>query len=131
METELESRISKLKTQSNSRLTKKKNWHHNNNVFINAPPKGLEKEYEELFTNDAIEFLVDMIIRFESDIEELYSRRLSRKSELRSSTKIPKFSRTAKSTDDNWKVAPVGALIFFPFCSLFSGRIMSMNFSAI
>lgn len=85
------------------------------NVFISPPPRGLEKEYDDVFTDEAVGFLVDLVLRFENEIQELYARRLRRKSELRSSPKIPRFSRSTRRLDEKWKVAPVGMITTFQY----------------
>ncbi|XP_015590568.1 uncharacterized protein LOC107265528 [Cephus cinctus] len=77
------------------------------NVFLNSPPKGLEKEFNVLFTSEAIEFLTELVIQFDRKVEELYSTRLSRKCDFKNTPKIPKFLKS-EITHQEWKVAPVG-----------------------
>ncbi|KAH0560304.1 malate synthase-like [Cotesia glomerata] len=73
-------------------------------VFISAWPKGLEKEFNQLLTREAVEFIVDLIIEFEDGINNLYSSRLKRKFQQTSLKKSLKF---LKPITDDWKVAPV------------------------
>ncbi|XP_063992977.1 malate synthase-like [Diachasmimorpha longicaudata] len=75
-------------------------------VFLNSAPKGLKREFDELFTPGAIEFMVNLMIDFEERIERLYSERLRRKSELKNTLRVLKFQAVEGKAD--WKVSPVG-----------------------
>lgn len=90
-----------------------KNHQRNRHVYLNSAPKGLKEQFDELFTQDAIEFMVDLIIHFDERIERLYSDRLRRKAEFNSKPKVPRF-QTLEGID--WKVSPVGEFaIISPF----------------
>ncbi|CAD6240779.1 GSCOCG00008910001-RA-CDS [Cotesia congregata] len=73
-------------------------------VFISAWPKGLEKEFNQLLTREAVEFIVDLIVEFEDGINNLYSSRFKRKLQQTSLKNTLKF---LKPNTDDWKVAPV------------------------
>ncbi|XP_044004522.1 malate synthase, glyoxysomal-like, partial [Aphidius gifuensis] len=75
------------------------------NVFINLPPKNLENEFNNLLTNDAIEFLVNLIVEFDERIDNLYNQRQKSKSEFKNKPKIPRFKKL--EVNDDWQVAPV------------------------
>lgn len=38
--------------------------HKSHSIEISKPPKGLEHKYNEIFTNGAVEFLVDLVSTF-------------------------------------------------------------------
>lgn len=79
------------------------------NVYLSSPPKGLKKEFDDLFTSKAIEFLVDLVTEFNDEVDQLYYERNIKKYELKRSPKIPKFLITDASKTE-WKIAPVGEL---------------------
>lgn len=74
-------------------------------VFINKAPDGLEIKFHELLTTEAIDFLVDLVSHFDDQVNDLYSQRLQRKSELNKKPKIPRFKKL--NVQEDWKVAPV------------------------
>lgn len=76
------------------------------NVYISLAPPGLEQEFQTLLTPEAISFLIDLNVHFQSKIDNLYIARLERKSTLKKTRKIPKFLKT-DFIDNDWKVAPV------------------------
>lgn len=95
--------ISQAETKISDLLITKKLNERNfkiKDVFISAWPKGLEKEFNQLLTREAVEFIVDLIIEFEDGINNLYSSRFKRKF----SQETLKF---LKPNTDDWKVAPV------------------------
>lgn len=75
------------------------------NVFINLPPKNLENEFNNLLTNEAIEFLVNLIVEFDQRIDDLYNQRQTSKSNLNNQPKIPRFKKL--EVNEDWQVAPV------------------------
>ncbi|XP_053595512.1 malate synthase-like [Microplitis demolitor] len=86
----------KSNTKSNSKIK---------DFYINTWPKGLEQEFNELLTCDAIEFLVDLVGKFENYIEDLYNRRLQRKLQQRNNPQ--ETLKFFKLDTNDWKVAPV------------------------
>ncbi|KAG7202300.1 hypothetical protein KM043_018632 [Ampulex compressa] len=76
------------------------------NIFLNPPPKDLEKEFHTLLTSDAINFLINLVVQFESEINNLYNKRLGTRYVLNNAVKIPSFVKSA-ITESNWKIAPV------------------------
>ncbi|KAJ8682476.1 hypothetical protein QAD02_018268 [Eretmocerus hayati] len=76
-------------------------------VYLSPAPKGLEKQYNTLFTSGAIEVLIELMLHFENRIEELYTLRLERKLKWRKTRELPKFREVDFKSD--WEVAPVNA----------------------
>ncbi|XP_014222822.1 malate synthase 1, glyoxysomal-like [Trichogramma pretiosum] len=76
------------------------------NVFLSPSPAGLEQEFHLLLTADAIKFLIELTIKFQDKVNDLYLTRLERKFIQKKVRKIPRFFESSNSTDD-WKVAPV------------------------
>lgn len=77
-----------------------------NNIYLNSPPANLCREYNELLTVEAQDFLVNLFIQFEPDINSLYNERQQRRLALQENPKIPRFS-VVKNVDVNWQVEPV------------------------
>ncbi|KAK0097275.1 hypothetical protein PV326_002681 [Microctonus aethiopoides] len=76
------------------------------NVYLSSAPKGLDKEFNDLLTDDAIEFLIDLAVNFEDGVNNLYNNRLQSKSQLRKNLNIPKFAKSHYHNDD-WQITPV------------------------
>ena len=77
-----------------------------NNVYLSPAPAGLEEEFRILLSHEAIQFLVDLNLHFQDEIENLYTTRLEKKCLQKKTNKIPKFLKSNYVKDD-WMVAPV------------------------
>ncbi|XP_011311962.1 malate synthase, glyoxysomal-like [Fopius arisanus] len=105
MDDSLETVLSALEKNRSAFQIFDKNYQEDRRVFLNGAPKGLKREFDELLTQNAIEFMVDLVMHFGARIEELYSDRLRRRAEFKSQPKIPRFQ--AVQGNDDWKVSPV------------------------
>ncbi|XP_015127822.1 uncharacterized protein LOC107048892 [Diachasma alloeum] len=105
MDDYLLSALSTVEKKNSTLEISDKHYRRNSDVFLNGAPKGLKREFDELFTPEAIAFMVDLIVHFEERIERLYSDRLRRKAEFKSKPKVPRFQTVEGNAD--WKVSPV------------------------
>ena len=80
------------------------------NVYLNSALKGLQEEFKTLFTDDAIKFLIQINLEFQSKVDDLYTTRYSRKYELAKNPRVPELLKS-EITDLDWKVAPVSEYI--------------------
>lgn len=78
--------------------------HH---VFLTSAPKGLEREFNDLFTSEAVEFLTDLVTEFDDRVDQLYYARSIKKYELKRNPKIPVFLKS-DVVKNEWKIGPVG-----------------------
>lgn len=76
------------------------------NVYLSPAPAGLEHEFQTLLTREAIEFLVNLNLHFQDEVDDLYTARIERKFIQKKTRRIPKFVE-ANCTHQNWKVSPV------------------------
>ncbi|XP_055607122.1 malate synthase-like isoform X2 [Uranotaenia lowii] len=72
------------------------------NIGIEKSPHRLEQAYDEIFTEGALQFLQDLCIEFDHQVEELLKCRLERNLSIRQGKWRPEFKNT--SEDLEWKV---------------------------
>ncbi|XP_071975528.1 uncharacterized protein [Engystomops pustulosus] len=79
------------------------------NVELNDPPYGLEKEFNTLLTADAIHFLSLLTSTFNNDVDKILWNRTARKVNLDLTNSYPDFSLATAHirNDTTWRVAPV------------------------
>ncbi|CAH1778363.1 unnamed protein product [Owenia fusiformis] len=75
---------------------------------ISAPPKGLELQYKELFTTEALNFVAELVLKFESEVEQILRDRQIKKIQLDKECVLPSFLEETKHIrDSDWRVAPL------------------------
>ncbi|TRY54737.1 hypothetical protein DNTS_031263 [Danionella cerebrum] len=78
-------------------------------VQLQKAPSGLEREFQTLFTTDALEFLSELISTFQAEVDRVLNLRILRKVQLDLTAELPGFlQETANIRDDStWRVNPV------------------------
>ncbi|KAF6016604.1 hypothetical protein EB796_025088 [Bugula neritina] len=80
-------------------------------VYTAPPPKGCERLFKTVFSAEAKAFIGELYTAFQSDIEELYRRRIKRRVELDTHNQLPDFLSETKAIRENleWRVDPIPA----------------------
>ncbi|XP_056327676.1 malate synthase-like isoform X2 [Danio aesculapii] len=78
-------------------------------VELETPPSGLEREFQTLFTSDALRFLSELISAFQSEVDKVLNLRVLRKVQLDLTGELPGFLQDTAHirNDPSWRVSPV------------------------
>ncbi|KAF6016600.1 hypothetical protein EB796_025090 [Bugula neritina] len=92
-------------------------------VYTAPPPKGCERLFKTVFSAEAKAFIGELYTAFQSDIEELYRRRIKRRVELDTHNQLPDFLSETKAIRENleWRVDPIPARLRNPLNSEANG----------
>lgn len=72
-------------------------------IAIEGPPQRLETEYAAIFTNDAKQFLYDLVTKFEPKVEKILVARERRRIDIVDGKWSPSFRRVP----GDWKIAEI------------------------
>ncbi|CAL4076363.1 unnamed protein product [Meganyctiphanes norvegica] len=87
-------------------------------VEVEAPPPGLEEEYATILTPEALQFVAQLVMEFDQQVEMMLKQRIKRKVELDISGDLPDFTTNPELHEKKWKIAPVPKRIQCRFLDL-------------
>lgn len=73
-------------------------------VSLEGPPQRLDNQYARIFTRNAKQFLLELIVKFDAKVDKLLLERERRRIEITNGNWTPQFKKTHEK---NWKIAPI------------------------